>query len=371
MKTATYETSPTPHITVVACHDDLVVTGTGQPRVVVEIVDDSEASRIERTGETITVTAMESCEIECPTEATVTIERVSGDLRLSQLKGTLAIDTVNGDADLRDIGPTSVKAIQGDASIRDAEGVLRIETIRGDAKLKRVDGAHNIDRVSGDLSARNLAGNVNLGKVEGDLSIETELNPGQAYNANVNGDIVFRIDGGGARFNLSSRGEIRNRLPMVDWRGTAQAATGTFGDGSAQVNLSAGGDLLILPASGDWGFDDISDHVESIIESAMGQFESQMSRMQHDLEERFGKASSRSERAAERARHAAERAKRRAERAAGSWGAFFAPGRPPTPPRPPAEPVTDEERLAVLKMVEDGKITADDAAKLLAAMEGG
>jgi hypothetical protein len=38
------------------------------------------------------------------------------------------------------------------------------------------------------------------------------------------------------------------------------------------------------------------------------------------------------------------------------------------PPRPQA---TDEERMAILKMLQEKKITAEDAEKLLSALEGG
>jgi hypothetical protein len=43
---------------------------------------------------------------------------------------------------------------------------------------------------------------------------------------------------------------------------------------------------------------------------------------------------------------------------------------PPVPPRPQSEPVTDEERLTILKMLQDKKISLQDAEKLLAALEG-
>jgi hypothetical protein len=43
---------------------------------------------------------------------------------------------------------------------------------------------------------------------------------------------------------------------------------------------------------------------------------------------------------------------------------------PPMPPRPPAEPVTDEERLTILKMLQEKKISLQDAEKLLAALDG-
>ena len=39
-------------------------------------------------------------------------------------------------------------------------------------------------------------------------------------------------------------------------------------------------------------------------------------------------------------------------------------------PEPASEPVSEEERLAILRMLEQKKITPDEAEKLLAALEG-
>ena len=38
---------------------------------------------------------------------------------------------------------------------------------------------------------------------------------------------------------------------------------------------------------------------------------------------------------------------------------------------PPKPPVSDEERLAILKMLQEKKISAEEAEKLLSALEGG
>jgi hypothetical protein len=37
---------------------------------------------------------------------------------------------------------------------------------------------------------------------------------------------------------------------------------------------------------------------------------------------------------------------------------------------PPVEPVSDDERMTILRMVEQGKISVTDAEKLLSALEG-
>jgi hypothetical protein len=366
MTSANYVTSNTPQLTI-TCHDDLSITGVSEASVSIAIDADAPANRFERNGEAIAVTAMAACDIICPIGAAITIELVSGDLRVTQITGTLAVVTVNGDAALRDIGPLDVRTVQGDLSVRAAAGNVRIGTVCGDARLKHLGGPVTADRISGDLAAHDLARGATFKHIAGDASFELEFVPGQSYAAQADGDMVLRVNSGGAEFDLSANGEVRNRVPMNNWQSTGHHATGTLGDGAAQVALNANGDLLILPSQATGGFDSsvFSDQAESMIESAMSQMESQLSRVQHELEERWGKNTT-GERAAERAKRSAERAQRRAERAAESWGTFFSTGRPAAS----AEPVSEAERLLVLKMVEANQISIEDAAQLLSSLEG-
>jgi hypothetical protein len=366
MTNANYTTSDAPQIKI-TCHADLQISGAPDNSVVIDIDDDSPASRIERQDDVIQVTAVRDCNIVCPIGTSLTIEHTSGDLRVLQVKGALAVNTINGDAVLHDLGPARVNTVQGDLSLRDVSGDAQIEVVRGDAKLKRIAGNIAIDKIAGDLVAGDLSGGLTVSQVGGDASLQTNLAAGKSYAVKAGGDVILRVEGGGGQFALNCKGDLRVRLPMTNWTGNDRSATGTHGDGSAQVTLIANGDLLVLPASTGAPFDPdvLSEQVEAMIESAMSQFETQMSQVQRDLELRFGKFDKQAEKAAERAARSAERAKRRAERAAGSWG--FTAGRAPAPP---SEPITDQERLMILKMVEEGKITADQAAQLLAALEG-
>jgi hypothetical protein len=369
MTNANYTTTATPQLKI-SCHADLQITGAPDNIVVIDIDDNSPASRIDRQDDVIMVSAASDCDITCPIGSQLTIEHASGDLRVLQVKGALAVNVINGDAVLHDVGPATIKAVQGDLSLRDAGGDVQIEVVRGDAKLKRVTGSITISKVAGDLVASDLGGGLAVNMVGGDASLQTSLAVGRLYALKTGGDIIFRVEGGGGQFALNCKGDLRVRLPMTNWTGNDRSATGAYGDGSAQITLIGNGDLLVLPATTGTSFDPdvLSEQVEAMIESAMSQFETQMTQVQRDLELRFGKFDKQAEKAAERAARSADRAKRRAERAAGSWG--FTGGRAPAPPVPPSEPVSDQERLLILKMVEEGKITADQAAQLLAALEG-
>ena len=367
MTNANYPTSAAPQLTI-TCHADLQIVGTADNVVLIDIEDDSPASRVERKDDVVSITAMADCDISCPIGTSLTIEHVSGDVRVTQVSGPLAINAINGDAALNDVGPMAIKTIQGDLSVRDTGGDVQIDIVRGDVKLKRVGGSVAINKVAGDLVATDLGGGLAISNVGGDASIETELHAGQSYVTKASGDLIFRVDGGGGQFAVNCKGDLRVRLPMTNWTGNERSATGTYGDGSAQVTLMANGDLLVLPgkAGTPWDADQISEQVETMIESAMSQFETQMSKVQRDLEHRFGSMDKQTEKAAERAARSAERAKRKAERAAGSWSFSF--GRPQASPMP-SEPVSDQERLLILKMVEEGKINVDQAAQLLSALE--
>ena len=70
-----------------------------------------------------------------------------------------------------------------------------------------------------------------------------------------------------------------------------------------------------------------------------------------------------------RAEHKARRAERQAEKRAERHKSKFRGIRPPYSPKPPVAPVSEDERLLILKMLEEKKITAAEAEKLLSALE--
>jgi hypothetical protein len=54
----------------------------------------------------------------------------------------------------------------------------------------------------------------------------------------------------------------------------------------------------------------------------------------------------------------------------GPWNWDFGPKGVPNAPIPASEPVSEDERMAILKMLAEKKITAEQAEKLLSALEG-
>ena len=378
-----FDTSDAPHITVARCGGSLSIVGT-DPRGMTVLGDESQI-KIERQGESFTVSANGDSNIHCPPGTSVTIKQVSGDLSVLGLGGPLAIESASGVVTLRDIGPTILRQARGDLKVRGVTGDLKVESVSGDAQVRQVSGAVELKSVRGDLAARDLDGGAVVEHVSGDVSLSTALAKGAAYRFQASGDISAKVEvGSGARLTLTGC-EVHCRLPLQTTERTASRIVGTLGDGSAELTLQASGDLSVTERGETGGWEGAGQW-ESAMESWSQQFEAQMADMQRKLEERLAgipyvdgeKVARRAQEAAERARRqaqrTAERAQARAERAARkhegrghamrwSWSA-------PQPPKPPAEPVSDTERMAILKMVADKKITADEASRLLAALEG-
>jgi hypothetical protein len=154
-----------------------------------------------------------------------------------------------------------------------------------------------------------------------------------------------------------------------------------LGDGEARVEVHAGGDITVRDQAREGrSLEDEMDRREQAWKEARGRrgspswsggFGFDRSSVWADMiSRRAQEAARRAEQRAQAAmRRTEEQLRRAAARSSGAWGTDWNAPAPPPPP-PPVEPITDQERLMVLKMLQEGKITVEQAEQLLAALEG-
>lgn len=403
-------TSATPHITIEACGGDLAISGAAELEVLFDFDADGD---VQREGESLHARSGGDCSIACPPGSSITVQTVGGDFSAADLKGTLAVAEARSDASVRSAGVVTFTSVGGDLSVRDLTGELHVEKVSGDLEVRRIDGKLSVSAIGGDLSARSLESGFDIAHVGGDASIETELEPGKTYRVNTDGDLTLRVPSAtDAHFTLKAGGEIERGIEFDTWEGNSHAGQGKIGGGEAQVKLSAGGDLTLLPMKASSGFTVDFDAIGSQIEAKMSQFERELESKMHDLSEQIARMTSgdiearlqrmdvpdasrraaerareRAERLTERVREKAERARRQAERAAErarrrserasrhrhGFGFNFDFPSPwtsaPASAKAAKAAATEEERLMILRMLQEHKISADEAAKLLEALE--
>jgi hypothetical protein len=147
-----------------------------------------------------------------------------------------------------------------------------------------------------------------------------------------------------------------------------------LGDAKAAIELTAGGDLWLRVGKMEMDF------AEDFVGSVMGEVDARLAEMEARFNaigagmytfdaERIGERVRRSvERARRKANKAQERAAKRAEKYAHKHGrrhSITIGGLEPRETR-----VSDEERLTVLRMLEQGKISVEEAENLLKTLGG-
>jgi len=419
MAEAIFITSETPEIIIEMVDGNLRLSGWERNEFQAES-EGGDDLRAEHKDNRVVVKCYAHCTMRVPRRSSLTIKRVNGDARLKSLDQAAVIENVGGDLVLRQTAALTINNVGGDLSAKIVEGAFTVKFVGGDLSVRGVAGDFSSDKVGGDLNLREANASAVARGVGADTRLDLNFWPGKEYSFQSGADIICRLPlEASARFEIQSGGDINVSAPNAKVDGNAHRKSVTLGDGAAPVAMRAGGDVSITTLSGerdstgeDLGgmTDELSAHIET-------QLSEHMASLEKDLTERLGKLDSilggkfvnaeeiaakarraaekiakaetrraekiarveirRGEKAQRRAESAERRAERRAERGKFGWsidlGRAFAAPRPPTPPKPPgpsSDPVSDEERMVILRMVEQGKISVEEAEKLLTALEG-
>lgn len=400
-----YQTGDVPFVHVERCGGELIIRGWAEKSL--RVRGDYEISE---TGKGFNLSAEGNLKLIVPERAIVSIGQAAGDLRLKYLSGPITIETIQGSISLTDVGDVNAQTIHGDLRARQVKGTLEASEVHGDAVIR--DGADvTLTNVFGDLAIRKLRGNlmvqvvsgdanlrgvdgdtaianchrdvnlsgslgqVTINGVKGDIRLRGGLHDGE-HRLEAAGDIVIRWPAGQSLNLVASGGKIDNRLPLEDAVEKDGALVGHIGQGNTKLTVTSPGRLILKedePEKAWTAYDDEMGNLEFEVGVDMDGISSRieteisnhLSRLTRDLEGKFGAdfAEGMSGRLAQKANRIAEKARRREFRGRPA-GNEFATGSIPPKPAP-----STEEQLKILKMVETGKITPQEASMLLEALE--
>lgn len=356
----------TPKISIGSIDGDLSVVGWDGEDILIKT--DEDELTLEQNGDAVSFSCTDDVSLRIPRDASLFIERIGGDMALRGVMGNLEIKEIDNDLSMRDVGSVAIDRINADFSLRGAKGNLYVKSVGGDVSARDVEGNVTLDSVADDLALRGARGNVKVNVGE-DVVVYLEPKADGAYSITAGDDILLVLKPN-ANVTLSMNGDDID----VDWPGIENQEDVTerilvLGDGSAKIALNAGGDIRVTNNA------DAGNSAEDFGNFAGMNFD--WSGFGERISRQVQQATAR---AAKQADEAARRVERHAERSArrwrgnvkvGRWNWETGPRGVPTPPSPPSEPVAEEERMAVLKMLAEKKITAEQAEQLLDALEGG
>jgi hypothetical protein len=359
-----------------------------------------------------------------------TIKGLEGELILQEAQGNLVIHGAGQTVIHAVHGDLSVKNVAGDLKITSVDGNVSARDVQGDFTVSEiVHGNLTLKDVSGNASAK-ADGNVTLSldpapdeqydfTAKGDLLCNLPADASAAVHIAHGGDVTVKISGvelaevgdepidftlgdGDAVLKLSADGNVFVGSQTPGWE-----EMGNFGVKFGEKFENMGKDFENIGK--------ISEQITQQIESQIGALEMQLEAQLSGLNARLGAiglSSEQQERVAERARDASERAservqekmrraqekldrkvaeaQRRAEQRAHEaerrarvhehhtdhrehrgWRFDWpSPSTPPATAVAPSDPVSDDERMVILRMLEQKKITPEQAEQLLSALEG-
>ena len=332
---------------------------------------DDDEMHVKVDGDQVTISCDDDLSLRVPKSASVFINNLAGDASIRSVMGGIELKEIDGDLSIRDVDSVAIDTIRADFSLRGAKGHLSVKSAHSDVSIREVDGSVSLESVAADLALRDVRGNVSANVAE---DVVLYLNPqaGNAYAVTAGADILLVMPAkANATLNLNAD-EIDVEWKGVDRDEDATTRLITLGDGSAAITLNAGGDIRVTNQS------DAGDSAEDFgnfagIGMDWSGFGERISRQVEQATRRATKHADEAVRRAEEVRRRFEegverRARGRVNVGTGRWNWDLSSKGVPMSPKPQA---SEEERMAILKMLQEKKITAEEAEKLLASLEGG
>lgn len=349
-----------PRLLLRSCCGKIRIQGREEDTVELLFRGVGKAVEVQEPEELLEITSSGPVTVHVPVGATVTVEGCACDLRASSFD-VLHVRKHLGDVRLKNVTTIEMTTLHGDARVETAQallaetlyGDLRAQSItekvsvvgmHGDISLQQISGQMDLQSVTGDLSICDPDGQLDVHDINGDVRLEGNLQSGQ-YKLQTSGDVMLRLaPTSNAHLELAAPlGDIRSSLDLGELQEAAHELQGTLGKGTAEIQVtSLNGDIAVRQLRHDSREEHAHRHAQRNAEHA--------------------------HRRAERARHRAERMAHKAEAKHEAWLKRWPLG---TRAQPTAVSSKDQEseRLAVLTMLSEGKIDAEQAQALLGALQ--
>lgn len=295
---------------------------------------------------------------------------VQGDLAVTDVE-ELTLGQVEGDASLLRIGNVRVDRVEGDLAVTRV-GTLRVPSVGGDARLTENEGPVEIGAVEGDLDVIHPGAGIQAPSVMGDLELRGAVAAGVNCRFQVEGDALVAVSGP-VRLTADAGGLLRAPHRVSIEADERQRFVGVIGQGEPQggIEVIAEGDIRVVAGRGEgpeaeFGAERIAREVERDVRRTVNEVEREIRRAMDEVGRTMAEVERATATPAEA--HGAWREGRAWRGALAKWLQQFRTGEPADASPPPNANDLSDETLAVLRMVQSGTITAEEAEKLLDAM---
>ncbi|MEM9773411.1 MAG: hypothetical protein AAF902_02440 [Chloroflexota bacterium] len=297
---------------------------------------------------------------------TVQIDQAMGSAKFSKIKNTVSIGGVSGDVEIKESGAVMAQAIQGDCSLRKVFGEVRIGTVGDDFSARECSGKVEISEVRGDAYVNKMMGVVKLDSVRGDAILQGPL-PAEKHHIIANGDvIIYWPSNRNVQFLISHRGRLVNDMRLPNETKVPGEFQATIGDDSCRIIIESQGIVYLRPDRDEKGKskkkkkkkDDFDLDLEDLLDP-----EELLEKIGDGLESMFMLQKNKKK----KGKGLLNKIFGKTIQAIDEWAAEDEPFPQQQEKQPTKEQTVsaEEERRIVLKMLENGSISVDEASERL------
>ena len=347
------------------------------------------------------ITANATCELTVPPGATLEMEKCMGSVSVTGITAPITIEKVMGNLVLIHFSHARIEKVGGNFSARNASGEVHVEKIGGSlvvdgagsvycekvggtCKVQNVTGEFSLVKTGGNFKAQNIQGVTHFEKAGGSIVraggriklLDFRMTDDLELRAGGEIELAVGEDFPGAVLDLRSGAhKIVLNVGDIDLTSNSDVYEYQFGDSSVGLTAHAGGFVNIHT---------LTEPLEDLMGDLSDDFVYEESAFSEMIQERVESATRRAEVKVRAAEQRLERIQENVEKHRGfALDVDFEPKnvRAPNNPSgvvPPVPPVSrpagkkgpsDEERLMILKMLQDKKITVEEAETLFNALE--
>ncbi len=381
---------------------------TGWNREEIRVKDPSEHDLVNKEKGKVQLSFPNDGIVHLPHHLPVFIESVGKDVVIKGIGSLLQISSVGGDLTLSDVSPATVQSVGGDVFAKRIQGDLVIENVGKDCLVDNVKGQLSLQHVGKDIQVDKVAGGIEA-HAGGDGQINFSPVPWQAYKINTGGDLSVAIpEDSNADLSITSNKEdITVSLGNIDEKVKEGEFIKQVGEGGPAILLSAGGKVFVSSDMYSWlsplriNAEELGNIAIDFSDQTAEQLKDHLSHVEEDLRETFSnlgdsldsiglseenlkqiklqvkesgllgaqkaelaaiKAQAKIEKSIAKAQLKARGMKRKTREF--DLGEFL------ETQTEKKKIVSDSERLMILNMLQDKKISPEEADDLLKALEG-
>jgi DUF4097 and DUF4098 domain-containing protein YvlB len=186
--------------------------------------------------------------VATPAGTRLTINSISGSVRVSDIKGDVSANSISGTVRVANGGRiAAAKSISGDVEIVDTQtdGAIEVQSVSGGVTLRKVTARRiDVGSVSGSVTVQDIqCDRVEAHSVSGGVEFGGALAKGGRYEFNSHSGDVRVVLAGSTGFELEANsfsGTIHSDLPikLQGDIGRRRSMQGVFGDGSAVLSVT-------------------------------------------------------------------------------------------------------------------------------------